>query len=73
MARIIFTSRYLKGASKKQIKNLVEYIASRPGVEIDKAVYSKRPATVKQQKYIQEIAMISPDIKESFGATRFCI
>ena len=66
MPRIILTSRYLKGINKARIKNLVEYMGSRPGVVIDKEIYSARLATTNQQKYIQEIAKLSPDIKDSF-------
>ena len=66
MPRIILTSRYLKGITKARIKNLVEYMGSRPGVIIDKVVGSSRPATASQQKYIQEIAKLSPDIRDSF-------
>lgn len=64
MARIIFTSRFLKGASKKQIKNLVNYMATRPGVE--KLKSNTSPATENQKKFIEEQLKTFPDIKESF-------
>ena len=66
MPRIIFTSRYLKGISKARIKNLVEYMGTRPGVATDKTIDRTRPATKNQEKYIQEIVKLSPGIKGSF-------
>lgn len=64
MSRIIFTSRYIKAGTKKQLKNLINYMATRPGVELNKN--DKRAATDRQKKFIEEQVKLIPDIKDSF-------
>lgn len=64
MAKIIFTSRYLSNAPKKQLKNFVNYMATRPGVELSSN--GKFPATEKQIKFIDTQAEQYPEIKSSF-------
>jgi hypothetical protein len=66
VARIIFTTRYLKGASKRAIANLINYIAKRPGVVIDNKILAARPATERQKDYVRQIIDLVPEIKESF-------
>ena len=52
MAKLIFTSRYLRDAPPAQLENYVRYIGTREGVE--KIDESKRhlPATQQQKKLI---------------------
>lgn len=64
MAKIIFTSRYLSNAPQKQLKNYVNYMATRPGVELSNN--GKFPATEKQIKFIDTQAEQYPEIKSSF-------
>ncbi|MGI6120087.1 MAG: MobP3 family relaxase [Desulfosporosinus sp.] len=66
MPRIIFKCRYLKNAPKAHLANLVEYVATREGVE--KVSDSSRllPATKNQQMLISEILKMMPDISDLF-------
>lgn len=66
MPRIIFKCRYLKNAPKAHLANLVEYVATREGVE--KVSDSSRllPATKNQQQLISEILKMLPDTADLF-------
>lgn len=63
MAKIIFTSRYMRGAPAAQLENYVKYIATREGVE--KIDESKRnlPATKAQKKLIAQLFLDFPEAK----------
>jgi hypothetical protein len=61
MGQIIFTSRYLRGASKPQLKNLVEYMAKRPGVAVDESISASYPATKSQKGFIAQILKLVPE------------
>lgn len=61
---MIVTSRYIKNSSKGHVKNFVNYIATRPGVELNKN--DRRVATDRQKNFIEEQMKLIPDIKDSF-------
>ena len=63
MARIIFTSRYLKRVSKQQAENMVNYYATRDGAE--KIISNKLP-TSKQKDFIERELLAKPFLKDSF-------
>ena len=65
MPRIIFTSRYLNAAPKSQIKNLVEYIATRENVDKSLCETDMRPSTEKQRVTIQHLLETAPHMKKS--------
>ncbi len=61
MAKIIFTSRYFRNPSKSNVGKLLRYIGTREGVEkLAKGVESK-PATVRQQRLINDVVKNIPD------------
>lgn len=64
MAKIIFTSQYMKGELPAHLKHYVRYIATREGVE--KLDESKKllPATEKQRRLIQKLLKDFPDAKQ---------
>lgn len=62
MPRIIFTSRYLSQAPIAQLANLVEYMGTRPGVELCPAGWPDLPATEKQQRLITRLRGELPDV-----------
>ena len=62
MPRIIFTSRYLSQAPITQLANLVEYMGTRPGVELCPAGWPELPATEKQQALITRLRGELPDV-----------
>lgn len=66
MPRIIFKCRYFKNAPKAHLANLVEYVATREGVE--KVSDSSRllPATKNQQQLISEILKMLPETANLF-------
>ena len=64
MPKIIFTSRYIKGGSHSG--NLVNYMATRDGVELPQIINGTRPATENQKKLIAEILRTVPDTAEMF-------
>ncbi|MEW5920802.1 MAG: MobP3 family relaxase [Bacillota bacterium] len=66
MPRIIFKCRYLKNAPKAHLVNLVEYVATREGVEKIDDSSRTLPATKKQQQLISEILKILPDTADLF-------
>ena len=51
MPRIIFTSRYLRNAGAGQVKNLLNYMATRPNAEKIPISQSSK-ATKKQREWI---------------------
>lgn len=64
MAKIIFTSQYMKGELPEHLKHYVKYIATRDGVE--KLDESKKllPATERQKRLIQRLLRDFPDAKQ---------
>ena len=66
MPRIIFKCRYLKNAPKAHLVNLVEYVATREGVETVSDSSRLLPATKNQQMLISEILKMMPDISDLF-------
>ena len=65
MPRIIFKCRYLKNASV-HLSNMVEYVATREGVEKTPDCTGLLPATKKQQKLISEILNKFPETADLF-------
>lgn len=65
MPRIIFKCRYLKN-SAVHLENLVEYVATRDGVEKISAVSRDSPATKKQEMLITDILAQFPDAADVF-------
>lgn len=65
MPRIIFTSRYLKNASKGHMKNYVQYLGTRPGAERLSAVSDYKGATIRQQEWIEKELLHYPEAKQS--------
>ena len=65
MPRIIFKCRYLKN-SAAHLENLVEYVATRDGVEKITAVSYDSPATKKQEMLITDILAQFPDAADVF-------
>lgn len=63
MAKLIFTSRYVRDAPPSHLQNYVQYISTREGVE--KMDMSKKdlPATMAQKKLIRQILKDMPDTK----------
>ncbi len=66
MAKIILKCRYIKSGNFKHSKNLINYIATRDGVEKIDASWEFFPATVKQQRLIDEIVKDLPDTVSNF-------
>lgn len=54
MAKLIFTSRYLKDAKPSQKENYVHYIGTRKGVEKIDTSKKHLPATVSQKKLVHD-------------------
>ena len=65
MPRIIFKCRYLKN-SAVHLENLVEYVATRDGVEKISTVSRDSPATKKQEMLITDILAQFPDAADVF-------
>lgn len=65
MPRIIFKCRYLKNASV-HLSNMVEYVATREGVEKTPDSTGLLPATKKQRQLIAEILNKFPDTADLF-------
>ena len=54
-AKIIVTSRYLRNSPKRSATNLVKYMGTREGVEKVAEGIDNSPATVRQQRLVQDI------------------
>ena len=59
MSKIIFTSRYIKGG--KRGGNMVDYMATRDGIQIPSIINSSRSATENQQRLIAEVLRTVPE------------
>lgn len=66
MAKIILKCRYIKSGGIKHSKNLINYIATRDGVEKIDDSWEHLPATVEQQRLIDEIVKDLPDTVSNF-------
>ena len=66
MPRIIFKCRYLKNAPKAHLSNLVDYVATREGVEKVSDSSQLLPATKNQQQLISKILQKLPDTADLF-------
>ncbi len=66
MAKIILKCRYIKSGKVKHSKNLINYIATRVGVEKMDDSWEVLPATVEQQRLIYGIAKDLPDTVSNF-------
>lgn len=66
MPRIIFKCRYLKNAPKAHLSNLVDYVATREGVEKVSDSSQLFPATKNQQQLISGILKKLPDTADLF-------
>ena len=64
MPKIIFTSRFIKGGGHG--KNLVNYMATRDGVELPQVINGERPATANQRKLIDNVLRELPQTAELF-------
>ena len=66
MAKIIVNCRYMKGG-KTARANLVEYMGTRPGVELNEQdVHRLNPSTDKQKDLIKQLEQTIPDFKNYF-------
>ena len=66
MPKIIFKCRYLKSTPKAHLVNLVEYVATREGVEKVSDSSHLLPATKNQQQLISEILKTLPETSDLF-------
>ena len=66
MAKIILKWRYLKGNSSKHAKHLVNYIATREGVEKTDESWENKRVTKQQQELITELIKDFPSSTQSF-------
>lgn len=66
MARFILKWRYIKANSKKHSTNLVKYIATREGVEKCDESWKHQPATIDQQRLINNLVADFPESVQSF-------
>lgn len=66
MAKIILKCRYIKSGKVKHSKNLINYIATRDGVEKIDNSWEHLPTTVEQQRLIDEIIKDLPDTTSNF-------
>ena len=65
MSRVRFMSPYLKGGrDTAKLSNRARYITTRPGVEVLRGEQQDRPATDKQQAYIQRLLRDFPGAEE---------
>ena len=73
MAKIIFTSHYLRDAPPVQLENYVRYISTREGVEkIDESKLNL-PATKNQRELIQQLIRDIPESKEMLEYADFLL
>lgn len=64
MAKIIFTSRYLRDAPPAQLENYVRYVGTREGVEKIDESKLRLPATVNQRSLIRQLVRDIPASKD---------
>ena len=64
MAKIIVTSRYMRNSPKRSATNLVKYMGTREGVEKVAEGIDNAPATVRQQRLVQDILKFDSSAKD---------
>ncbi len=64
MAKIIFSSRYIKNPGKANAGKLLRYAATREGVEKVAVGLDRSPSTVHQQRLIKNILEALPETKD---------
>ena len=64
MAKIIFSSRYIKNPGKANASKLLRYAATREGVEKVAVGLDRSPSTVRQQRLIKNILEAFPETKD---------
>lgn len=64
MAKIIVTSRYMRNSPKRSATNLVKYMGTREGVERVAQGIDGAPATVRQQRLVQDIIKFDRSAKD---------
>lgn len=65
MPRLVFVPRYLKMKSARQLKNYVNYIATRENAETFSPTQSEMKATEEQKKWIENELKNTPELKNS--------
>lgn len=73
MAKIIFTSRYVRDAPPAQLENYVRYIGTREGVEKIDESKLLLPATINQKNLIRQLIRDIPAAKEMLEYTDFLL
>lgn len=63
MAKLIFTSRYLRDVPAPRIEHYVRYIGTREGVEKMAGGRDNLPATKNQKQYIEEMVRKIPEAR----------
>ncbi len=64
MAKIIVTSRYMRNSPKRSATNLVKYMGTHEGVERVAEGIDNTPATVRQQRLVQDILKFDSAAKD---------
>ncbi len=64
IAKIIVTSRYMRNSPKRSATNLVKYMGTREGVEKVVEGIDNAPATVRQQRLVQDIIKFDRSAKD---------
>ena len=64
MAKIIVTSRYMRNSPKRSATTLVKYMGTREGVEKVAEGIDNAPATVRQQRLVQDIINFDRSTKD---------
>ncbi len=63
MAKLIFTSRYVRDTPPSHLQNYIQYISTREGVEKVDESKKNLPATIAQKKLIKQLLKDIPDAK----------
>ena len=66
MAKIIVSSRYVRNTPRSNAANLVRYMGTREGVEKVPVGVEDGPATVRQQRLINDLIKTDADAKNTF-------
>ncbi|MFR2755384.1 MAG: MobP3 family relaxase [Eisenbergiella massiliensis] len=73
MAKIIFTSHYMRDAPPSHLENYVRYISTREGVEKIDESRCQLPATEGQKKLVKQILRDIPAARELLEYGDFCL
>ena len=66
-AKIIVTSRYMRNTPKRSATDLVKHMGTREGVERVAECIDNSPATVRQQRLVQDIIKFDSSVKDYGG------